>query len=65
MATDFCQLDLSGGPPMTQKAGLDSAIYWFTKAIAIGQANATAAGIAYANAALVGRARAYLQGKAT
>jgi hypothetical protein len=61
MATDFCQLDLSGGPPMTQKAGLDSAIYWFSKAITVGQANGTAAGVAFANASLVGRARANLQ----
>jgi hypothetical protein len=61
MATDFCQLDLSGGIPLTQKQGLDSAIYWFTKAITVGQANGTAAGIAFANASLVGRARAELQ----
>jgi hypothetical protein len=61
MATDFCQIALSGSVPLTQKQGLDSAIYWFNKAITIGQANGTAAGIAYANAALVGRARANLQ----
>ncbi len=61
MAVDFCQMDLSGGAPMTQKQGLDSAIFWFTKAITVGQANGTATGISYANAALVGRARAELQ----
>jgi hypothetical protein len=61
MSIDFCQVTLSGGPPLTQQQGLDSAIYWFSKAITVGQANGTAAGIAYANAALVGRARAYLQ----
>lgn len=61
MGTEFCQATLSGGPPLTQKATLDSAIYWFSKAITVGQANGTATGISYANAALVGRARAYLQ----
>ncbi len=61
MATDFCQLSLSGSVPLTQKQGLDSAIYWFTKAITIGNANGTAAALTYVNASLVGRARAYLQ----
>jgi len=61
MGTDFCQSDLSGGPPLTQKQMLDSSIYWFGKAITIGQANGTALGVSYANAALVGRARAELQ----
>jgi hypothetical protein len=61
MGTDFCQSDLSGGAPMTQKQMLDSAIFWFSKAITVGKANGTALGTTYANAALVGRARAELQ----
>ncbi len=66
MAVDWCQMDLAQypsipGQPMTQKNGLDSAIAMFTKAITVGQTNATATGISYANAALVGRARAELQ----
>jgi hypothetical protein len=61
ISVDFCQIALSGGAPLTQKQGLDSAIFWFSKAITVGQANATATGISYANAALVGRARAELQ----
>jgi hypothetical protein len=61
IGTDFCQSDLSGGPPMTQKQMLDSSIYWFGKAIAIGTANGTALATTYVNAALVGRARAELQ----
>ena len=61
MGTDFCQGDFSNGPVLTQKQMLDSSIYWFGKAITIGQANGTATGVQYANAALVGRARAYLQ----
>jgi hypothetical protein len=61
MAIDFCQTDLHSGPPLTTTQALDSSIYWFSKAITIGQANGTAPAIAYANAALVGRARAELQ----
>lgn len=61
MGIDFCQVTLSGGPPLTQQQALDTAIYWFTKAIAVGTANGTATGTTYANASLVGRARAELQ----
>jgi hypothetical protein len=61
MANDFCQVTLSSGPPLTQKQALDSAIYWFSKAITVGKANGTTGGVALSNAALVGRARAELQ----
>lgn len=61
MATDFCTTALSSGPELTTVQGLDSAIFWFSRGIDVGKANATADGLALANAALVGRARAKLQ----
>jgi len=61
LATDFCGVTLSSGPELTTNQALDSAIFWFTKAIAIGNANGTADGKSLANSALVGRARANLQ----
>ena len=38
LATDFCSVTLSSGPELTTNQALDSAIFWFTKAIAIGNA---------------------------
>jgi hypothetical protein len=61
LATDFCSITLSSGPELTTNQALDSAIFWFGKAMDIGNANGTADGKALAAAALVGRARAYLQ----
>ena len=60
-ALDFCTGTLSSGPELTTNVMLDSAVYWFTQGMTVGNANGTAAGTALANAALVGRARAYLQ----
>ena len=61
MATDFCTGSLSSGPELTTAQMLDSAAYWFGKAIDVGNANGTADGKALANSALVGRARTKLQ----
>lgn len=66
MAETFCTGTVSGGPPLTPAAMLDSAQANFSQAITIGKANATADGIGIANASLVGRARSELQaGKKT
>ena len=61
LATDFCSGALSSGPELTNNQMLDSAIFWFTKAIDVGKANGTATAVSLANASLVGRARAKLQ----
>ena len=61
LATDFCTGTLSSGPELTNNQMLDSAIFWFTKAIDVGTANATPDGLNLARASLVGRARAKLQ----
>jgi starch-binding outer membrane protein, SusD/RagB family len=61
LATDFCSGALSSGPELNTNQMLDSAIFWFTKAIDVGKANGTATAVSLANASLVGRARAKLQ----
>jgi hypothetical protein len=61
IAIDFCSGTLSAGPELSTTQLLDTAIVWFTKAIDVGTANATAVGLSLARAALVGRARARLQ----
>lgn len=61
IATDFCTGALSSGPELTTAQLLDSASFWFGRAIDVGNANGTADGKALATAALVGRARAKLQ----
>ncbi|MHB1311395.1 MAG: RagB/SusD family nutrient uptake outer membrane protein [Gemmatimonadaceae bacterium] len=61
IATDFCTTALSSGPELTSAQALDSAIFWFSKGVEVGNANGTADGKALANASLVGRARAKLQ----
>ncbi|MGH7713001.1 MAG: hypothetical protein ACREOG_17045, partial [Gemmatimonadaceae bacterium] len=61
LATDFCTGALSSGPELNNNAMLDSAIFWFTKAMAVGTANASADGLSLSRAALVGRGRAKLQ----
>ena len=61
IATDFCTGTLSSGPEFTTNQMLDSAVYWFTQGMTVGNANGSADGKALATAALVGRARAYLQ----
>ena len=61
IATDFCTTSLSSGPELTSAQALDSAIFWFSRGIDVGKANASTDGVALANAALVGRARAKLQ----
>ena len=61
IATDFCTGTLSSGPELTTAQLLDSASFWFGRAIDVGKANASVDGIALANAALVGRARTKLQ----
>jgi len=61
MATDFCSGTLSSGPELTTSQMLDTAIFWFSKAIDVGNANGSADGKNLANASLVGRARAKLQ----
>jgi hypothetical protein len=61
IAIDFCSGTLSAGPELSTTQLLDTAIVWFTKAIDVGTANATADGLSLARAALVGRARARLQ----
>ncbi len=61
LATDFCTGTLSSGPELTNAQMLDSAIFWFNRAIEVGTANGTADGATLARASLVGRARAKLQ----
>lgn len=61
LAIDFCSGTLSSGPQLTTTQLLDSAIVWFSKAIDVGNANATADGLNLARVSLVGRARARLQ----
>lgn len=61
IATDFCSGTLSSGPELTTAQLLDSAVFWFSKAIDVGTANATADGVNLARVSLVGRARARLQ----
>ena len=61
MASDFCTGTLALGPELTTSQMLDTAIFWFSKAIDVGNANGTTDGKALANASLVGRARAKLQ----
>ena len=61
LAIDFCSATLSSGPELSTTQLLDSATFWFSKAIAVGNANGTADGMALANVARVGRARAELQ----
>lgn len=61
MASDFCTGSFSSGAELTTAQMLDSASFWFSKAIDVGRANASTDGVALANAALVGRARAKLQ----
>ena len=61
IATDFCSGTLSAGPELTTAQLLDSAIFWFSKAVDVGTANGSADGLSLARAALVGRARARLQ----
>lgn len=61
IALDFCSGTLSSGPQLTTVQLLDSAIFWFGKAVDVGTANGSADGLALARAALVGRARAKLQ----
>ena len=61
LGSEFCTGTVSSGPEVNNNAMLDSAIVWFTKAIDVGTANATADGLNLARASLVGRARAKLQ----
>lgn len=61
LATDFCTGTLDGGPELSNNQMLDSAIYWFGKAIDVGTANGTPTGITFARVSLVGRAAAKLQ----
>jgi len=61
MAETFCTGTVSGGPPLTVAAMLDSAQANLSQAMTIGRANGTADGVAIANASLVGRARSELQ----
>ena len=63
IATDFCEGTLSSGPKLTTTQLLDTASLWFSTAIDVGRANASAEGVSLANASLVGRARAKLQKK--
>lgn len=61
IASDFCEGTLSSGPKLSTTALLDTAAFWFSKAIDVGTANATTEGLSLANASRVGRARARLQ----
>jgi hypothetical protein len=61
IASDFCEGTLSSGPRLNTAALLDTAAFWFSKAIDVGVANASTEGIALANASRVGRARVKLQ----
>ena len=61
LATDFCSGALSSGPELTNNQMLDSAVFWFSKGMEVGTANASADGLNFSRASLVGRARAKLQ----
>ncbi len=61
MATDFCTGTFSGGPELTTAQMLDTAIFWFSKGVDVGNTNGSTDGRNLANSALVGRARAKLQ----
>jgi len=61
MASDFCTGTLSSGPELTTAQMLDTAIFWFSKGVDVGNANGSVDGKNLANASLVGRARAKLQ----
>ena len=61
MALDYCSGTLSVGPELSTSQMLDTAIFWFSAAVAAGNANGSDDGKALANASLVGRARAKLQ----
>jgi hypothetical protein len=61
MATDFCSGTVSSGPELTTNQMLDSAVFWFGKAMDLGNANASSDGKVLASTALAGRARANLQ----
>ncbi|HEV8363723.1 MAG TPA: hypothetical protein VGQ52_09400 [Gemmatimonadaceae bacterium] len=61
LGSEFCTGTVSSGPEVNNNAMLDSAIFWFTKAIDVGTANASTDGLNLARASLLGRARAKLQ----
>ena len=61
LAAEWCSGTISSGPEVNNNAMLDSAIFWFTKAIDVGTANASADGLNLARVSLLGRARAKLQ----
>jgi starch-binding outer membrane protein, SusD/RagB family len=61
IAENFCSGAISGGAELSTAQLLDSATFYFTSAITIGNANGSADARALANTALVGRARANLQ----
>jgi hypothetical protein len=61
MASDFCTGTFSSGPELNTNQMLDSASFWFTRAIEVGRANGSSEGVSFANASLVGRARVKLQ----
>lgn len=61
IAFDFCAGTINSGPELNTTQLLDSAIFWFNKAVDVGTANASADGLTLARVALVGRARAKLQ----
>src|SRR5205085_7451048 len=53
IAIDFCSGTLSSGPELSTAQLLDSAVFWFTKAIDVGTANGSADGLTIARTALV------------
>ncbi len=61
LGSEFCTGTLSSGPEVNNNAMLDSASFWFSRAITVGTANASTDGLNLARASLVGRARAKLQ----
>lgn len=61
LAFDFCSGTINAGPELNTTQLLDSAIFWFNKAVDVGTANGSADGLTLARVALVGRARAKLQ----
>ncbi|MBV6520132.1 MAG: hypothetical protein MNPFHGCM_00237 [Gemmatimonadaceae bacterium] len=61
LAIDFCSGTLNAGPALNTTQLLDSAIFWFNRAVDVGTANGTTDGLALARLSLVGRARAKLQ----
>lgn len=61
LATDFCNVSLSGGAKLTTAQALDTATYWFNTGRTVGLANGTTDGVNLANAAALGLARARLQ----